>query len=215
MKEVDFNLEKSPFKDFLSSRYSMTSKIDVSKTWNFAKENNLSFFILSLGCLTNALNSIPEMKRRIINGKVIEFDKLDAITPILNEKEEMLEMRVLPPESYDSIKTWHDYVINLKESILKDEKLSFSIPMSKRDSEPIANFSCIPWVDFDSLTTCISYSQQIQPLITWGKVNADGKMSVAITVNHIFIFGKQLGEFYKNLERNFNSPKKILKCLYY
>ncbi len=71
----------------------------------------------------------------------------------------------------------------------------------KRDYENIANYSCIPWVDFESITSGILTGNQIQPLITWGKVNENYEMSVAITVSHIFVNGSELGLFYKKFRK--------------
>ena len=73
MKEIEFDLENNPFINFLSSRYSMSARVNVENLWNYSKEEDLSFFVMSLGALMNSINKIPEMKRRIIDGKVIEF----------------------------------------------------------------------------------------------------------------------------------------------
>ncbi|WP_409200285.1 CatA-like O-acetyltransferase [Methanobrevibacter sp. DSM 116169] len=209
MRKIDFNLNESLFKDFTTSRYSMSSKIDVRKTWDYSKENDLSFFVLSLGALLNGVNSNSNLKRRIINNEVYEFDNLDGVFPILNENEEMLEVRVGPPNNFKSFDKWYDYVIKEQNNVLNDDTLAFKEPMDKRDEIPIANFSCIPWVDFETLTSCICDPHQCQPLITWGKVNEDFKMSVAITVSHIFVFGKDLGKFYTDVQKNFNTINKI------
>lgn len=85
MREIDFNLKENPFINFQSSRYSMTARINVEKMWKYSKENNCSFFVLSLGCLMKAVNSIPQLKRRIVNDKVIEHDYLDGVCPIMDE----------------------------------------------------------------------------------------------------------------------------------
>ena len=69
MKEIDFDLENNPFINVLSSRCNMSVRIDVEDMWNFSKANDLSFFIMSLGALMNALNKVPEMRRRIVGGK--------------------------------------------------------------------------------------------------------------------------------------------------
>ena len=207
MKEIDFDINESPFKNFLSSRYSISSKIDIKNLWSYSKENDLSFFITSLGCLINSLNSVSVLRRRIIDGKVIEFDKLDAITPIIDTNDNILEIRLSPPSSFKSFKKWYDYALNEKEKVISGKKEVFSIPMSKRDEKPIANFSCIPWVDFDSITSCIENPHQVQPLVSWGKVNENKMMSVAITVNHILVYGKDLGKFYIEVQKNFDNFK--------
>ena len=77
--------------------------------------------------------------------------------------------------------------------------------MLERDYTNIANYSCIPWVDFDSITSCEVNPRAIQPLITWGKVNDDYEMTVSITVNHIFVVGRDLAYFYEYAQKEFDS----------
>ena len=79
MKEIDFDLENNPFINFLVPSFSISARINVEHLWKFSKENNMSFFVLSLGALMNGLNDIPEMRRRIIDDKVFEFKSLDAL----------------------------------------------------------------------------------------------------------------------------------------
>ena len=205
MREIEFDLKNNPFINFHSSRYTMSARVNVEKLWNWCHENDKSFFIMSLGCLMNAVNCVDEFKRRIIDDKVIEFDYLEGTTPIMNEKAKIYrEIRVKTPQAFDDIQTWHDYVKDLSQNILNGKREGFSLEMEKRDTENIANFSCIPWVDFDSITSTIVSSRQIQPLITWGKVNKDYEMTVSITVNHIFVNGRELGYFYENAQREFD-----------
>ena len=211
MKEIEFNLNKNPFINFLSSRYTMSARVNVEKLWKWCKSNDKSFFIMSLGCLMNSVNKIPQLKRRIINQKVYEFDYLEATCPIMNEKHEIYkEMRVKTPQEFYNIIAWHDYVKKLSEEILNGKKDGFTLEMEKRDEENIANFSCIPWVDFDMITTAIVNPTQIQPLITWGRVNSNYNMSVAISVSHIFVNGRELGYFYEKAQNEFNDIVKTL-----
>lgn len=206
MREIEFNLDENPFINFQSARYSMSARVNVEKLWNWCHENGKSFFIMSLGCLMNAVNSVDELKRRIIDNKAVEFDYLDGVTPIMNEDEGIYcEMRVQTPQEFDSIIQWHDYVKDLSADILSGNIESFFIEMEKRDLTNIANFSCIPWVDFDMITNCTVEGKAIQPLITWGKVNENFEMSVSITVSHIFVNGRELGYFYENAQREFNN----------
>ena len=202
MKEIDFDLEKNPFINFASARYAMSARVNVLKLWKYCKNNDKSFFIMTLGCLMKSVNSIPQLKIRIIDGKVIEYDYLDGVSPIMDEENEIYkEMRVKSPHEFENILQWHDYVRKLSDDILNEKCEGFCIEMEKRDLEKIANFSCIPWVDFDMLTNCTVNGMEIQPLITWGKVNKDYEMSVSITVSHIFVNGRELGYFYENLQK--------------
>lgn len=206
MKELEFNLEENPFINFLSSRYAMNARVNVENLWNWCHENDKSFFIMSLGCLMNAVNSVSNLKRRIINGKVIEYDFLEGVSPIMDEENEVYkEMRVKTPQEFNDILQWHDYVKQLSQDILSGKQEGFTLEMEKRDLTNICNFSCIPWVDFDMITNCTVNGMAIQPLITWGKVNEDYEMSISITVNHIFVNGRELGYFYENAQKEFDS----------
>lgn len=206
MKEIEFNLNENPFINFLSARYTMSARVDVEKLWKWCHENNKSFFIMSLACLMNATNKVPQLKRRIMNGKAYEFDYLDGVSPIMDEDNDVYkEMRVRTPQEFSDITEWHDYVKNLSADILNGEDEGFSCEMEKRDLENIANFSCIPWVDFDMVTNCVVDGKAVQPLITWGKVNNDYEMSVSITVSHIFVNGRELGQFYEYAQEEFDN----------
>ena len=191
--------------NFLSSRYAISARVNVESMWNWCHQNNKSFFVMSLGCLMNAVNSVDALKRRIIDGKAIEYDYLEGLSPIMDEGNDIYkEMRVKTPQEFSDILEWHDYVRELSNDILSGKKEGFFIEMEKRDLTNVANFSCIPWVDFDMLTNCVVDGSAIQPLVTWGKVNENYEMSVSITVNHIFVNGRELGYFYENAQKEFN-----------
>ena len=206
MKKIDFDLKNNPFIDFQSSRYMMSARINVEKLWKFCKKNDYSFFIMSLGCLMNGVNSVPNLKKRIINDEAVEYDYLEGVSPIMNDELNLYrEMRVKTPQEFEDIFEWHDYVRELSDEILGGKNKGFELEMEKRDFTNIANFSCIPWVDFDSITSCILNGRQIQPLITWGKVSDDYEMSVSITVSHIFVHGRDLSYFFENIQKEFNN----------
>lgn len=205
MREIEFNLDENPFINFLSARYTMSARINVEKLWKWCHENEKSFFVMSLGCLMNALNRVPQLKRRIIDDKVYEFDYLEGLSPIMDEDSDIYkEIRVKTPQCFDDILDWHDYVKTLSKAVLTGESEGFFCEMEKRDLENVVNFSCIPWVDFDMLSNCTVDGKAIQPLVTWGKVNEDYEMSVSITVSHIFVNGRELGYFYEYAQEEFD-----------
>ena len=206
MKEIDFDLENNPFINFLSSRYTMSARVNVENLWIKSKEQDLSFFVMSLGALMNALNDIPQMRRRIIDGGVIEFESLDAVCPIMDKDETVFkEIRIEGPQRFYNILKWHDYVVDYQLNVIGGVDKAFDLDTMERDKINIANFSCIPWVDFDSITNATAAGNAIQPLITWGKVNENYEMTVSITVSHIFVNGLELAKFYKNAQENFDS----------
>lgn len=207
MHKIDFDLENNPFYNFQSSRYSMSARINVKKAYNYSKKHHYSFFLISLASLLKAANEVDKLRYRIIDGEVFEFETMDGVTPIMNAESDIYsEMRV---KNADNFPKWYNEVKKLNDDILNGEKEGFNLAMESRDSENIINFSCIPWVDFDSITTCTLNSRQIQPLVSWGKFNKDYEMTVSITVNHIFITGYDLSKFYNKAQYYFNNPEKL------
>lgn len=206
MKKLDFDLKNNPFINFQSARYAMSARVNVEKLWKWCHENDKSFYVMSMGCILNAVNSVPQLKRRILNNEAIEHDYLDGVTPIMDEDKGIYrEMRVKVPQEFDDIIQWHDYVRKLIDDILTCKNDGFICEMDERDYTNIVNLSCIPWVDFDMLTNCTVDGRAIQPLVTWGKVNDDYEMSISITVSHIFVNGRELGYFYENAQKEFDN----------
>ena len=69
-KELNIKVEELPFQDFLTSRYSMTARVNAQNTYDFAKENNIPFFNMTVACILEAINEIPEFKKRIIDDNI-------------------------------------------------------------------------------------------------------------------------------------------------
>lgn len=210
MRELDIEVNELPFTDFFTSRYSISFRVNAQNTYDYAKENDLSFYVLSLGCLLKGLNSVPELRRRVINNKAVEFEEIDGITPVMAENNVMKEMRISLPRKSETLNNWHDKIITQENAILNNEEPAFIMDLKERDTQPIANFSCIPWIDFDTLTNCIAEPNHIQPLITWGKLT-NGKIPVAIAVSHIFVSGYHLKLFKDAIEKYFDNPEKIVE----
>ena len=183
----------------------MTVKVKIGKIYDLAKDKNVSFFNLTSACILSAVNEIPEFKKRIINKKVVEFECVTAITPILQNDKSIREIELLPLDYFKSFKEWNDYIQYKKSNI---EKEGFNLEASKRDEEPIVNFSCIPWLHFESMTNVTYSPHQIYPVITWGKL-VDGTIPISLTVSHIFFFGYHFKLFYEGVEKYFNNPELI------
>ena len=204
-KILDMDVNELPFADFLTSRYSMTVKLNALKTYELAKKENIPFFNLTSACILETINEIPEFKWRIIGDNVVEYEKINAVSPIMQNDYTIREIEIKPACEFGDIFQWSEYVENNKNNI---EDNQYLVEPMKRDEEPIANLSCIPWIDFDSMTNIIASPNQIMPVISWGKL-VDEKIPVSLTASHIFIFGWHFKLFYENLERYLNNPEKL------
>lgn len=206
-KELNIKVEELPFQDFLTSRYSMTARVNAQNTYDFAKENNIPFFNMTVACILEAINEIPEFKRRIIDDKIYEYDKINAVSPIIQEDHSIREIEILPLSEHQTLIEYNKYIENKKNNI---ENNQYLVEPSLRDEMPICNLSCIPWINFDSMTNIISSPHQLMPLITWGKL-VDGKIPISLTASHVFIFGYHFKLFYEKVTKYLDNPKVMIK----
>lgn len=204
---LDIDVDELPFGDFLTSRYSMTVRIDAQETYEMAKRENIPFFNLTSACILEALNEIPEFRWRIIGEEVVEYEVINAVSPIMQEDHTIREIEFKPVSEFKNIHEWNNYVENKKNNI---EDNQYLVEPMKRDEEPIANLSCIPWLDFDAMTNIIASPNQIMPVISWGKLT-DGKIPISLTASHVFIFGWHFKLFYEKVEKYLNNPEKLFK----
>jgi chloramphenicol O-acetyltransferase type A len=206
-RELDINITELPFQDFLTSRYSMTVRVNAQNTYEYAKENNIPFFNMTAACILEAINEITEFKRRIIDDKVYEYDKINGVSPIMQDDHSIREIEILPPSEFQTLTEFNEYIENKKNDI---ENNQYLVEPSLRDQMPICNLSCIPWINFDSMTNIIASPNQLMPVITWGKL-VDGKIPVSLTASHVFIFGYHFKLFYEKIEQYLENPELLEK----
>ena len=152
-KITDIKADELPFSDFLTSRYSMTVRVQAEECYVMSKKENIPFFNLTTACILKAINEIPEFRLRIKEGKVVEYDHINAVSPIMQEDYTIREIEIPPSSEFEDIHEWNEYVENKKTNI---ENNQFLVEPMMRDELPIANLSCLPWLDFDSMTNIIA-----------------------------------------------------------
>ena len=92
--------------------------IDCNKINGFVLQNDV--------CMKTSDNSI------FTNGKVIEYDYLEGVSPIMDDENEIYkEMRVKSPHEFENILQLHDYVRKLSDDILNGKREGFCIEMEK------------------------------------------------------------------------------------
>ena len=204
-KITDIKADELPFSDFLTSRYSMTVRVQAEECYVMSKKENIPFFNLTTACILKAINEIPEFRLRIKDGKVVEYDHINAVSPIMQEDYTIREIEIPPSSEFEDIHEWNEYVENKKTNI---ENNQFLVEPMMRDELPIANLSCLPWLDFDSMTNIIASPNQIMPVISWGKL-VDGKIPISVTASHVFVFGWHFKLFYEKAEEYLTNPERL------
>ena len=201
------------FHEFINMRtsiYDMTVRMDVTNLVAYCKEKRQSFFINYLYIALRELNVIPEFRMRVHNGEPYIYDRVDCSFTVANNYGYFVNRSTEFCE-YDTFYENVEAII----SKAKDEKNTHP-KSSDLERTDILYFSCIPWVDYQSMTLPVittpygsdDQTYNIVPCIGWGKYveeNGRYKMSMHMKVSHAFVDGKPLADAFNNIQKTLDN----------
>lgn len=200
------------FKSFSDSTYGMNVRMDVTKLVRYTKENKESFFIDLLYIVLKALNSVDEMRMRLVNDKPVIFDDINPAFTVMTKIGMFENVRHI---NHSDFKAFY------KISSVNIEKAKEQTEIKKDNYNPEDCFNeyyitCVPWVDFREFNHPIpdDIASQCIPRICWGKyVENNGKyeLTLNITVSHIFVDGFHLATTFNRIQEYLNNVEEILK----
>ncbi len=202
-----FNIEEESlnFRQFhITARYTITSDVKCKNLYDFSKENNFSFFNLSVAAIYKTLESIPELKQYIVNGECREYEQTNIIIPLIKEDYSTEDVCIESIENFKSFNEWNEFLLYVKEN----PKEYHHVFGPDAHEKPFAILSCLPWINYSGFIDMPTDSDTYFPIVHWGKYE-DGKVPVTLTSNHTFVYGYHLGLFFKTLEQYMNNPDLI------
>ena len=204
MKTIDIeNWNRKEHYHFFSNMdfpyFGLTTEVDCTLTYLQAKEKGISFFASYFHKSMLAVNSVPELKYRILDNKVVAFDSVNAGTTISRVDGTFGFIYVpfsLDFETFNSSlqKEIHE-VHNSTGLRLSDEELK----------KNIIRHSTIPWTSFTGLLhPTNSNPKESIPKITFGKFSLrDGKkyLPISIEAHHGLVDGLHLSKYLAEFQR--------------
>lgn len=189
------------FKDYEDPFFNFTANLDVSSVYRFCKANSLSFSLTALYYSLIAANEIREFRIRLVDGRLVEFDRIHATQTILNDDETFsfayFEMR-------DDV---FEFNRSGKAALEKYKALkTFDVETDRAD---LIYYSVIPWVSFTSFKHASRLDKrQTIPRIVFGKIFEDGErrlMPLSVEANHMIMDGFHVGKFFNRFQELVNA----------
>lgn len=189
---------KAHFDYFRSLAYpyaGITANVDVTGLYASAKKRGVSFFLASLYCAANAVNSVPELRMRIEDGGISLFDRCPTSHVELLENGTFCYCRLENDMPFD------DFI-----EYAKRERTRSRLEPTIEDGEDSLSFvfvTCVPWVHFTSLIEPVPCGDESNPRIAFGKFSPEGgrlMMPVSIIAHHSLADGMHLASFYRGME---------------
>ncbi len=185
------------FRNFENPFFNLTAPLDATNLYHFCKKNKLSFALASLFYSIQTANEIPEFRLRLLDNKLVQFDKIHATQTILNDDETFSFCYF---EFNDEIFEFNELG---KKAVEKYKKLkTFDVESDRLD---LVYYSVIPWIAFTSFknATRLDFSQTV-PRIVFGKLfEENGKMKLphSVEVHHSMMDGIHVGKYFNRLQQ--------------
>lgn len=189
------------FLDYEDPFFNITANLDVTRLYRFCKDNGLAFSLGALFLSLQAANEIREFRLRLLNGQVLEFDRVEATQTILNDDETFSFCY------FESKNDIHEFDRAGKAAREKYKLLkTFDVEADRID---LIYYSAIPWVSFTSFKHASRHdNRQSVPRMVFGKMFDEGplkKMPFSIEVHHALVDGIHVGRFFKLYQEKIDS----------
>lgn len=183
------------FRTFERPHFAVTSRIDVTPLIR-RKGHGASPYRDCLFAIGAAVHSVPELCMRIKDDLVVRYTQIT------------LSMTV--PKSDGGFD--FGYVDYHPDPAVFDRHAAAQIALAARGEGPGPNLggridfaflSCMPWMDYTSLSNAMPNRADTIPRISWGKfVDQGGKWDMAMTieVNHALADGAHVGAFFSKVQ---------------
>ena len=197
--EIDLNryARRAHFDYFRTLAYpyaGVTAEVDVTDIVRICRDRHRSFYLSFLHAAALAADDVPELRQRIREGRIVEYDECPTSHIELTEDGSYCYCTLrhhMDEDRYHALAE-RSRAECRKNGIREDE-----------DAESMYFISTLPWLHYTALIQPVAGGDESNPRITWGRyVSApDGRMlmPVSILVHHALADGIHLAQFYRNL----------------
>ena len=172
----------------------VTVSVDIT---DFHKAlNGRPFFLSFLYAAVRAANDVPELRRRLRDGEVIEYDRCQpsytAMRPNGVYVYCLVDSGTLPYEAF------------IREGKRKQQE-ALERKELKETGDSLNHFfvSSLPWLSFTGLSLPLPQPADSNPRITWGKYFAQGDrylLPLSVLCHHGLVDGLHISRFYDTLD---------------
>lgn len=184
------------FKDYEDPFFNFAANLDVTRLYRFCKAEELSYSLTALYYSVVAANEIREFRIRLVDGRLVEFDRVHPTQTILNDDETFSFAYF---EMQDDV---FEFNRNGREALKKYKALrTFDVESDRRD---LIYYSVIPWVSFTSFKHASRLDRtQTVPRIVFGKLFDSGErklMPLSVEANHTIMDGLHVGKLFNRYQ---------------
>jgi chloramphenicol O-acetyltransferase type A len=185
------------FKQMEEPFYGLTTTVDCTQAYDKAKTLGVSFFTYYLHKTLIAINSVENLRYRIIGEEVFIYDRIDVSATIMREDTTF---------GFSFIEFAPDLTVFAQNTAKEIERIQNTTGLFTREfNDPnLIHFSTLPWVNFTSVSHARGFNYPDScPKISFGKMmeeNGIKTMAISIHVHHALVDGFHVGQFIDSLQ---------------
>lgn len=191
--------EYSFFRTFFNPMVSVTVEVDCTTACRKSKEQGFPLSLYYMHAAVTAANHIEEFRYRQVEDEVILYDHIDLLTPIQTTDGTYRSVILEADEAWE---TFLGKAFPVVAAAKRGEGQAHGEAEHGRD---ILLISINPWYHFTNVQLTVPKEpHQNIPIFTFGKIEETGgkrKMPVALSVNHGFVSGYQIGQYLEEFQR--------------
>lgn len=191
-----YSQHKCPF-------YSITTKIDVTNIYNFAKTHNLSFYFCWGHVVNTAILGVEEFNIRIVNNKLVVGDA-NIVSFVCKRKDERKFRFIDVPYNKNILE-----FCKLAKEIEQHQTTIFGD--GKYGNDWSVYLSCTPWFSFSCITNPKTMdTNDFIPRLICDKYVQKGKkkfMNISVEVNHRVVDGYAISQMLQKMEEEIKRLK--------
>lgn len=191
---------RAHFEHFIGMSYpyvGMTVEVDVTDLLALCKAKKISFYLMVMHAVALAADEVPEFRRRIDQGEIIEFDECPTS-----------HVELKPDGTYAYCTLRHH--MPLAEFIPQAEAARAAVRDNgsieeDADIKSMYYISTVPWIHYTQVIQPTAGGEDSNPRFVWGKYQADASgrvtMPLSVLVHHALADGLHIAKFYEAFDR--------------
>ena len=189
------------FRDYEDPFFNITANLDVTNLYTFCKTHDLAFSLAILFVSLQSANEIREFRLRMMDDRVIEFDRVEATQTILNDDETF---------SFCYFESKDDIVeFDRSGKLARDKYKALKTFDVETDRIDLIYYSAIPWISFTSFKHASRQNnRQTVPRMVFGKIFDEGplkKMPFSVEAHHALVDGIHVGKLFNLFQAKLSS----------
>jgi chloramphenicol O-acetyltransferase type A len=185
------------FKQFEEPFFGITTEVDCTTAYAWAKEKDVSFFLCYLHASLKAANETEPFRYRLDGDDVLVHDVVHA-SPTINRSDGTFGFSYM-----DYYTRLDDFIREAQKEIERVQNTTGLVPAVS--SEAVIHYSSLPWIRFTSLSHARAFSfRDSIPKITFGKMTREQsilKLPVAVHVHHALMDGFHVSQFLERFQQ--------------